>query len=79
MINYDLKQSDNTSTSSYAGSSDLAFTTKGMDLSKFSYEVGIGFKTNISEDVDFRFEYNYEGRDSSFSNQTLSGKISWKF
>ncbi|RYA23082.1 hypothetical protein CRU96_09780 [Malaciobacter halophilus] len=79
MINYDLKQSDNTSTSSYAGSSDLAFTTKGMDLSKFSYEVGIGFKTNISEDVDFRFEYNYEGRDTSFSNQTLSGKISWKF
>ncbi|WP_419777870.1 autotransporter domain-containing protein [Malaciobacter marinus] len=79
MINYDLKQSDNTSTSSYAGSSDLAFTTKGMDLSKFSYEAGIGFKTNFSEDVDFRFEYNYEGRDSSFSNQTLSGKISWKF
>ncbi|AXH09641.1 autotransporter domain-containing protein [Malaciobacter halophilus] len=79
MINYDLKQSDNSSSSSYAGNSDLAFTTKGMDLSKFSYEAGIGFKTNFSEDVDFRFEYNYEGRDSSFSNQTLSAKISWKF
>ncbi|WP_417328432.1 autotransporter domain-containing protein [Halarcobacter sp.] len=79
MINYDLDQGENSSTSSYAGNSDLSFTTQGMENNKLSYEIGVGIKKTINEETDLRFEYNYEGRDSTFSNQTVSAKLSWRF
>lgn len=79
MINYDLDQGENSNTSSYAGNSNLSFTTQGMENDKLSYEIGVGIKKTINEETDLRFEYNYEGRDSTFSNQTVSAKLSWQF
>lgn len=79
MLHYDIEEASNVSTSSYSGNSSLSFTTKGMENDKLSYEAGVGIKKSINEDTDFRFEYNYEGRDSTFSNQTISAKLSWKF
>lgn len=79
MFNYDLDQGENSSTSSYAGNSDLSFTTQGMENDKLSYEIGAGIKKTINKETDLRFEYNYEGRDSTFSNQTISAKLSWQF
>jgi len=79
MLNYDIEQASNVSTSSYAGNSSLSFTTKGMENDRLSYEAGIGIKKSINDETNLRFEYNYEGRGSTFSNQTISAKLSWKF
>lgn len=79
MLNYDLKQGDNVTSSSYSGNSDLSFTTQGMDNEKFSYELGLGIKKEFSDDSNLRFEYAYEGRDSSFKSQMINLKYSWRF
>lgn len=79
MLNYDLYQGENSSSSSYAGDSSLSFTTQGMEKDKISYELGLGIKREINEDTNIQIEYNYEGRDSSFSNQTVFAKLSWNF
>ena len=50
MINYDIQQGNNVTTSSYAGNSNLSFTTQGMDNEKISYEVGLGIKKDFSDD-----------------------------
>ncbi|MGB5792907.1 autotransporter outer membrane beta-barrel domain-containing protein, partial [Poseidonibacter sp.] len=79
MINYDLKQSNNTSISSYEANSNLSFATKGMINDKLSYDVGLGVQKEYHDSINLRLEYNYEGRDSTYSNQTISAKISWNF
>lgn len=79
MVNYDLHQGKNSSSSSYAGNTDLTFNTQGMENDKLSYEIGLGVKRSINEETDIRVEYNYEGRDRSFSSQTVFAKLSWSF
>lgn len=77
-VGYDMLNERNSITSTYAGASDAAFVTNGLEKSPWLGRVGLGLihntkngtEVNVRCDSDFRHGY---------VNNSASVKLSWKF
>jgi len=78
-VGYDLKDDNNTVSSSYQGASGLSFQTDGIDNGRWNYDLGVGYEKNISELSNLSFSYNFQGEGSEYKNHVLSAKYTFKF
>ncbi|WP_143471335.1 autotransporter outer membrane beta-barrel domain-containing protein, partial [Lebetimonas natsushimae] len=77
-VNYAVINDDNTVTASYAGANGATFTAKGIKMSRFGYNAGVGYNRNITDTFSVNIGYNFEGR-SDFRNNQAEMKFNWKF
>ncbi|WP_151948853.1 autotransporter outer membrane beta-barrel domain-containing protein [Aliarcobacter butzleri] len=76
---YDLKDDDNTVTSSFAGTNGVSFDTNGIDNGRWDYIAGIGYDVDINNSNNINLQYNYQGEGSKYSNNVLSVNYKYKF
>lgn len=78
-IGYDWHHNAQTVTSSYQGAAGVDFTTSGIDNGGWQYDIGIGYETAKLLDGELEFMYNYQAQGSSFRNNVLSAKYTYRF
>ena len=78
-VGYDLKDDDNTVTSSFAGASGVSFDTNGIDNGRWNYVAGVGYDVDINNSNNLNLQYNYQGEGSKYSNNVISLNYKYKF
>jgi len=77
-VNYDLLNSSDSVTSSYAADPTLSFSTQGITPSAVSIEAGLGLNYQASDNLSLKLAYDAEAS-SGYDNQSLSAKLKWTF
>ncbi len=77
-INYDFANKTNEVSSSYQGGGS-SFSTKGLKNSALGYEIGVGMKKDMQNDLSFDINYDLFGKGSDYTNHSVSAKFNWKF
>lgn len=65
-------------TSAYQGGG-AAFTTKGLQVSPWQYNAGLGLTGRIQKDVEVNVRYDTQFTSTGYSNQMVSGKVKFFF
>lgn len=78
-VGYDVKDDNNIVSSSYEGASGLSFDTEGLDNGRWSYDLGVGVESNVTELSDISFSYNLQGEGSDYMNHVISAKYTFSF
>lgn len=78
-VGYDWHHNAQTVTSSFQGAAGVDFTTSGIDNGGWQYDIGLGYETAKILDGELEFMYNYHAQGSSFKNNVLSAKYTYKF
>lgn len=77
-LGYDLIDDRSSVTSAFAGAPAAAFSTQGIESSRWLVRGGVGAVFRASERTEVTARYDVEGR-TSFINQTASVKVRWAF
>ncbi|MDD0989582.1 autotransporter outer membrane beta-barrel domain-containing protein [Pseudomonas sp. TNT2022 ID681] len=77
-VGYDMINETTAITSTYAGSPDAAFTTRGLDPSPWLGRVGLGVSHTLDNGTELSLRYDAESR-SDFLNQGAAIKARWAF
>jgi outer membrane autotransporter protein len=77
-VGYDVINDRTSLTSSFAGISAPAFTTRGIDPSPWLMRGGLGVVGQATETLELSLRYDFEVR-NDFDNQTASVKARWAF
>lgn len=77
-LGYDLIDKRSSVTSAFAGAPAAAFSTQGIDSSRWLVRGGVGAVFRSSERTEVTARYDVEGR-TSFLNHTASIKVRWAF
>ena len=75
---YDFLSKQSSLTSAFAGAPSAAFTTKGIEPSKWLGRGGLGLVNKVSDTFELSARYDIEFREG-FTNQTGSVKARWAF
>lgn len=78
-VGYDVKDDNNIVSSSYEGASGLSFDTEGLDNGRWSYDLGVGVESNVTELSNISFSYNLQGEGSDYLNHVISAKYTFSF
>lgn len=75
---YDLLSERTKITAAFAGAPGAAFTTRGIDQSRWLMRGGLGVSSMMSNGMEVVARYDLEARDR-FNNQTASVRLRWAF
>ena len=75
---YDLLGKQSSIVSAFAGTPSAAFTTRGIEPSKWLGRGGLGLVNKVSDTLELSARYDIEFREG-FTNQTASVKARWIF
>ena len=75
---YDLLGKQSSIVSAFAGTPSAAFTTRGIEPSKWLGRGGLGLVNKVSDTLELSARYDIEFREG-FTNQTASVKARWMF
>ena len=75
---YDLLGEQSSIVSAFAGTPSAAFTTKGIEPSKWLGRGGLGLVNKVNDSLELSARYDIEFREG-FTNQTASVKARWMF
>jgi outer membrane autotransporter protein len=78
-VGYDLKDDNNSISSSYQGASGVSFETQGIDNGRWSYDAGIGYEKSIDNKNSVSVNYNLQGEGTDYINNVVSANYVLKF
>jgi outer membrane autotransporter protein len=77
-INYDFIDDKNETYSSLQGGGN-SFASEGLKNSPLGYEFGLGVVRGITDAISLDINYDFSGKDASYTNHAIAAKVTWNF